>query len=238
MYWVCADCLTLAMQLAGASDLPAPQVLRQRITTLLETMRARGNDANIPQQDVGEAMYAIVAFMDEQILRSEWPGRQQWMNQPLQLTYFNENTAGEGFFTRMQALQEQPNRAPVLEIFYLCLALGFQGKYAVPGTGDIGAVTEHTAALLNRRLPNSDEISARGSARDNTRTLVPRGAPLVMVSAGLLALAVLGFVVLLIVSRSNASSAADRIRREAPARPAAPVSALERRPEALDQEQG
>src|SRR4051812_27463215 len=114
MYWVCSDCLTLAMQLAGASDLPAPQVLRQRITTLLETMRARGNEANIPPQDVGDAMYAIVAFMDEQILRSEWPSRQQWMGQPLQLTYFNENTAGEGFFTRMEALERSQNRAHVL----------------------------------------------------------------------------------------------------------------------------
>ena len=73
------------------------------------------------------ALYAIVAFMDEQILRSQWSGRQQWMSQPLQLTYFNENTAGEGFFTRMQALEQRPNQAHVLEIYYLCLALGFRG---------------------------------------------------------------------------------------------------------------
>jgi len=37
------------------------------------------------------------------------------MGQPLQLVYFNENTAGEGFFQRMSALQNDPQRAHVLE---------------------------------------------------------------------------------------------------------------------------
>jgi type VI secretion system protein ImpK len=131
MYWACADALSLASQLAWARDLPSPDVLQRRIAGLFEQMARKCREAGIPDDDVMEARYAIAAFMDEQIFRSPWPGRQQWMAQPLQMVYFNENTAGEGFFSRLQNLQQQPQRVHVLQIYYLCMALGFQGKFAV-----------------------------------------------------------------------------------------------------------
>lgn len=226
MYWVCSDCLTLAMQLGSAQDLPAPQVLRQRITTLLDAMTSKAAEANIQRSDLAEAQYAIVAFMDEQILRSQWPGRQQWMSQPLQLTYFNENTAGEGFFLRMQALEQRPQQAHVLEIYYLCLALGFRGKYALQAAGDVEAVEERAGTILGRQLPASDEISPHGSQRENARGSLKRGSPIVLVSFAFLALAVIAFIVLKITTSVSASEGADQIRHSTPAQLPAPVSGL------------
>src|SRR2546428_552240 len=94
MYWVCSDVLTLATQLATARDLPSPDILQRRIDTLFEQMAGKAREANIPEADVNDAKYALVAFIDEQIFRSPWPGRNQWMSKPLQLVYYNENTAG------------------------------------------------------------------------------------------------------------------------------------------------
>jgi type VI secretion system protein ImpK len=96
MYWVCSDVLTLATQLASARDLPSPDVLQRRIDSLFDQMARKGQEAGIPDADIADAKYALTAFIDEQILRSPWPGRQQWMARPLQLTYYGENTAGEG----------------------------------------------------------------------------------------------------------------------------------------------
>ena len=226
MYWVCSECITLAMQIGSAQDLPAPQVLRQRISTLLETTATRATENGIPRADLNEALYAIVAFMDEQILRSQWPGRQQWMSQPLQLTYFNENTAGEGFFLRMQAIEQRPEQAHILEIYYLCLALGFRGKYAVHAAGDADAVEERVSAALGRRLPPSDEISPHGYQRETPRSLAERSTPIVLASFAFLALSVIAFVVLKIITGVNASDGAEQIRHSTPAQLPAPVSII------------
>ena len=59
--------------------------------------------------------------------------RDVWMSNPLQLHYFNENLAGEGFFYRLERILADPRRVEALRVYYLCLLFGFQGKYAVRG---------------------------------------------------------------------------------------------------------
>jgi type IV/VI secretion system ImpK/VasF family protein len=51
------------------------------------------------------------------------------MNSPLQLQIYREFRAGENFFARMGALLQRPQPSPALEVYYLCLALGFTGAH-------------------------------------------------------------------------------------------------------------
>jgi len=217
MYWACADAMSLATQLASARDLPAPDVLQRRISGLFEQMARRCRDYGISDDDVLEARYAIAAFMDEQIFRSPWPGRQQWMSQPLQLVYFNENTAGEGFFTRVQYLQQQPGRAHVLQIYYLCMALGFQGKFAVRGGEGLAALADHVGAQVVRSLPGSEAISPHGEPRDPIRNFVRREMPIVALSIAFFVLALILFLVFKVVLASSASEAATQMTKPTPA---------------------
>jgi type VI secretion system protein ImpK len=207
MYWACSDPLTLAMQLATARDLPAPDVLQRRVASMFDQMATKCRDAGIPEDDANEAKYAIAAFTDEQVFRSSWPGRQHWMAQPLQLVYFNENTAGEGFFRRMAMLQGQPQRAHVLEIYYLCLALGFQGQYAVRGGEGLGPIIDQVGARLGAAAGGSDVFSPHGEPREALRGLMQREAPLVGLSIAFFALAVVIFIVLKLVLAGSVSSA-------------------------------
>jgi type VI secretion system protein ImpK len=213
MYWACSDPLTLATQLANARDLPSPDVLQRRVSSLFDQMTRKCREAGIPDEDANEAKYAIAAFTDEQIFRSAWPGRSQWMGQPLQLVYFNENTAGEGFFHRMAALQNQPARAHVLEIYYLCLCLGFQGQYAVRGGEGLGPIVDQLAARLGATAGNSDVISPHGEPREAFRGLMRREMPLVGLSIAFFGLAVVVFIVLKLVLVGSVSSAASEMTR-------------------------
>jgi type VI secretion system protein ImpK len=215
MYWACSDPLTLASQLAGARDLPSPDVLQRRVSSLFDQMNRKCRDAGISDEDANEAKYAIAAFTDEQIFRSAWPGRAQWMGQPLQLIYFNENTAGEGFFTRMAALQNQPSRAHVLEIYYLCLCLGFQGQYAVRGGEGLGPIIDQLGARLGSGV-SSDVISPHGEPREALRGLMRREMPLVGLSIAFFALAVVVFIVLKLVLAGSVSSAAQDMTKGNP----------------------
>lgn len=214
MYWVCADVLTLATQLANARDLPSMEVLQRRIESLFDQMARKAQEAGIPDQDVADAKYALVAFIDEQILRSPWPGRQQWMARPLQLVYYGENTAGEGFFVRMDGLSRDAARSHVFEIYYLCLALGFQGVYAVRNDGEgLSAMTERGSSLLQRFLPSGDNISPHGDPTDARRGFGRSDVPVVALGIGCLALALIAFIALKVVLSSNVSSANESMNK-------------------------
>ncbi len=214
MYWVASDALSLGSQLGLAQALPPVDELQRRISGMFDQMQRRCRDVGIPQEDFDDARYAIAAFIDEQVVRTEWPGRAQWLANPLQMVYFHENTAGEGFFTRMTALQAQPQRAHVLEIYYWCLELGFQGKFAVGATeGGVAPVASNVGAELSRALPPSEMISPHGEPNEQVATLVQRERPIVALSLAFFGLALLVFIGLKIALMVSVSSTNDRMAK-------------------------
>jgi type VI secretion system protein ImpK len=206
MYWACAGGLSLASQVGLAKGLPPADELQRRVSAMFDQMARRCREVGIPEEDFNEARYAIAAFIDEQVTRTDWPGRTTWLSRPLQFLYFNENTAGEGFFSRMAALEGQSQRAHVLEIYYLCLELGFQGKYAVRAGEGLAPILDQVGAEVSRALPPSEIVSPHGEPRDPMRTLVQRERPIVTLSLAFLGLALAGFLVLKLILIGSASS--------------------------------
>ena len=212
MYWACGEVLSVGAQLAEAPGLPSPDILKRRIGTLLEDMERRGLELGIPKRDLDDAKYAIVAFIDEQLFRAPWAGRQEWMLEPLQLVYFNENTAGEGFFDRLDALERDPARLHVLEVYYLCLTLGFQGKYAVRGGEGLGVTIDRLVGILARATPQGDVLSPRGAPPDAGQGRAKRETPVLLLAGGLVALAIVVAIVLKLVLVSATSDVTARIQ--------------------------
>jgi type VI secretion system protein ImpK len=170
IYWPSAPALILATQLPSAGALPAPHDLRQRIIDVLDRMVGAARAARVPEAEIAEARYALVAFIDEQILKSSWPGRVEWMNQPLQLTLYREVTAGENFFARMRALLNHGGHEFALEIYYLCLALGFRGAYGVSGNpAALASFADAARERIAQRLPSAAKLSPSALPRDRAR---------------------------------------------------------------------
>jgi type VI secretion system protein ImpK len=78
-----------------------------------------------------------------------------WARKPLQDELFGEHRAGENYFTYVDKLMQRddaPVLADILEVYQLCLLLGFKGKYA-PGAAGGGAAGDPEAlASISRRL--------------------------------------------------------------------------------------
>lgn len=216
MYWACGEVLSVSAGLAEAPDLPSPDILRRRMGTLLEDMDRRGLELGVPKRDLDDAKYAVVAFIDEQLFRAPWAGRQEWMLEPLQLVYFNENTAGEGFFDRLDALEREPARLHVLQVYYVCLTLGFQGKFAVRGGDGLSATIDRLVGILSRATPQGDVLSPRGAPADAGQRRARREAPVLILAGGLVALAIVVAVVLEVVLVSATSDAAARVQASTP----------------------
>jgi type VI secretion system protein ImpK len=216
IYWVCADAIALAAQLGEAQELPKPEVLRQRINVLFSEMAQKGRQIGVSDVDLRDVTYAISAFMDEQLLRSSWTERQVWLAQPLQLAYFNENTAGEGFFQRLQILAGTPGKEHLVQIYYLCMALGFRGRYSVPGAGgDIKGEQDYARNVVSAKLLQDQVLSPSGISRAGVVAGSKRRWPVAKLGAGLCLVCIVIFAILKTVILSNASSAAEEIRQVA-----------------------
>ena len=120
-----------------------PAELRDRLTALIDAQERRARGGEVPWDSYVEARFAVLAWVDELILNSPWAKRSDW--QHLMLKYYGTLNAGNQFFDRLE--QPPASQRGVLEMYYFCLALGFEGKFAL---------AENSRALheLKQRLHN------------------------------------------------------------------------------------
>jgi len=101
------------------------------IQRLISESQHTANDGNFPQEDYDLARFAIFAWVDEAILSSSWKEKSRWQGEQLQRFYYQTTDAGEIFFDRLNAIG--PHQRDVREVYYLCLAMGFSGRYCHEG---------------------------------------------------------------------------------------------------------
>jgi type VI secretion system protein ImpK len=106
---------------------PSPQEQRLVIRGLLEQAEAiLGTGA-----DWELARYAIISWIDELLVDSPWEGAEWWSNNVLEMELFNTRACFEQFYVRAREASKLPQR-DALEVFYVCMMLGFRGLYRDP----------------------------------------------------------------------------------------------------------
>lgn len=107
---------------------------REQITKSFDVLERMSFERQVGIPAVQNAKYALAAFVDETVLASENPGRMEWMSNPLQLEFFGEHLAGENFFQKLNQLRQGGEKnIDLLELYYTCLQLGFEGMYRMRG---------------------------------------------------------------------------------------------------------
>lgn len=199
---VAAPVFALALQLRGQKDPGAFDTLRHRIEDALATFERRALRASIEAEDVELARFALVAFIDEIVLRSNWPIRDAWASRPLQMQYFDEVNAGVVFYEKLEQLRGRSQRAKVdvLEIYVTVIGLGFRGRHAdTEGASKVRAllrsVTDEIEAARSVRGSRqlSPSWSASALAPQSVRELPPWVAAAVAAAALLLVYLVLSW---------------------------------------------
>jgi type VI secretion system protein ImpK len=211
MYWVCSDVLSLILQLRNSRDLPAPDILQRRVLGLFETMMQNGREQRIPEQDMTDAKFALAAFADEVIYHSTWPGKTQWLSNPLQLQFFGINTAGDGFFANLDNLHGARGRNHVAQIYFLCLALGFQGKYRLRNQEGLQQVVEGLGNYVAVQEGGGDQIAPNAERKDAGAGTVRKELPFVGIAIGILVAAALVVVAMRLMIQSNAEEVSKTI---------------------------
>lgn len=117
--------------------------IRAALKAAMEQAKALGYTSEINQL----AFFAVVSLLDESVLKLQSPAFADWAQRPMQEEMFGHNRAGEVFFDNLRMLlarQDSQETADCLEVYCLCMLLGFKGKYALAAV-----VTTYTSGAGN-----------------------------------------------------------------------------------------
>jgi len=135
--------------------------MKKHLRVAEQRARARGYS----EEDVKRVIFAVVAFLDESVLSSRNPTFADWPRLPLQAELFGNQLGGEVFFQELQRIlnrQDANEVADLLEVFGLCILLGFKGRYAAGGSGDLRAMQMAVQEKIRRIRGSSGALSPRG----------------------------------------------------------------------------
>ena len=143
------------------------ETLYEDIKRLIDNFEKWMFKHNYTRKEIEDIKYAFVATIDEKILLSSAPIKNSWAKHPLQMEYFNENSAGEGFYKRLENIRLSGEMyLSVLEFYYWCLELGFKGKYLIHGVERINnLIRDVREQLLSHMQINSVKKKKRPIAR-------------------------------------------------------------------------
>ncbi|HXP85060.1 MAG TPA: DotU family type IV/VI secretion system protein [Bryobacteraceae bacterium] len=139
-----------------------PYSFRQQLWAGIKQAEEEARRRGYAAEDIELAIFAVVAFLDESVLSLRLPVFADWPRQPLQEERYGHHIAGEIFFQNLQKLlgrSDNHELADLLEVYHLCLLLGFAGRYLLGGRGDLRGVIMQTAEKIQRVRQIGTEFS-------------------------------------------------------------------------------
>lgn len=209
-----AELFALAAPLrSGRGSAELPENLRERVMAGFDTLERMAFERSIPSSVTQDAKYALAAFIDEAVIASEWPGRNEWMSSPLQLELFGEHLAGEGFFRRLGELRQGGEaNVDLLELYYVCLQLGFEGMYRMQGLEQLMALQVDLRKQLEdyRGVPDH-RLSTHATPNQGIFQRVGKYLPYWVITSVTAAVLVVGYSGYVAAIESRTSSARERV---------------------------
>lgn len=126
-----------------------PAGLRDYLLRAIADFETRARAAGATPEHVLISRYALCTMIDEAVANMPWGASPEWVQQSLLVTLHREGFGGEKFFLLLDKAMEDPRRnIDLLELMYVCIALGFEGRYSVIDNG------RQQLDLLRDRLHN------------------------------------------------------------------------------------
>ncbi|HEY2377824.1 MAG TPA: DotU family type IV/VI secretion system protein [Gemmatimonadaceae bacterium] len=193
---------------------------RARIKQVLAGAEQEARQAGYAADDIRLGLFAVIAFLDETVLNSGQAMFADWPRRPLQQEVFGVHMAGELFFQYLQQLlgrQDSEDLADVLEVYELCLLLGYKGRYSASQGSELQVLAGQLSEKIDRVHGGVGELSPEwrpssteiGQPRD---VWVPRLIA-TAAAAGVLALVLyVGFAISLHSGKSDLAVATQLVR--------------------------
>jgi len=127
--------------------------LHQRLVNEIKSFEMRVKELGIPSEIVLSSRYIMCTILDEAVLNTPWGCESAWHQKTLLSIFHNEASGGEKFYVILNRLRESPSEnLYILELFYICLSLGFEGKYRLMqrGKDSIDNIRDELFSIIRR----------------------------------------------------------------------------------------
>jgi type VI secretion system protein ImpK len=122
--------LSMLGRLRDTPSHPDPATLKNTIIDKIRTFERKAQDLGVDQEMVFWARYVLCTVTDELVLTTPWGNQSIWRDQSLLVTLHKEAWGGEKFFQLLQKLLQNPAKnLELLELMYICLTFGFEGRF-------------------------------------------------------------------------------------------------------------
>lgn len=120
-----APLLGMLTRINNSAAHPDPTGLRQQLSMKVKEFERTVMGRGVTPETARAASYVLRSALDEAVLGTAWGSKSDWRGKGL-----GDALGGERFFSGIETLLKDPSRnLALLELMYLCLALGFEGKY-------------------------------------------------------------------------------------------------------------
>src|SRR5437763_2103907 len=124
--------LAAVPQIRHALRHPDPSGLRMRLREQVAAFERSALAAGIAQAEVHKARFALCALLDDSAAATPW-GR-EWA--PLLAVFHGETSGVDKFFGVLdELLAEHRRNTELLEFLFICLEIGFEGRFRSGGGG-------------------------------------------------------------------------------------------------------
>jgi len=196
-----APLLALAGQLRNTFSHVDPGGLFRQVAQEIKDFEAAAAKAGAKPDAVLAGRYALCTLIDEIVLNTPWGSQSVWANQTLLNLFHKEGWGGEKFFQMVDRVMQQPAaNLDLLELLYLCMAMGLEGKYRVQsgGRSQLDAIQANVAqAIRAQRGEFERELSPHWHGVVDARPKLAQYVPLWVVAAvgaGITLLVYFGFL--------------------------------------------
>lgn len=131
-----ATLMSEAVRLKHSYEFEDLHSLQERLSAEIKLFEHRLVQQGVESSQVMAARYVLCTALDEAVATTPWGNESEWSSMSLLSSFHNETFGGEKFFQLLDRLSRNPvKHLPLLELMYLCISLGFEGKYRVMPRG-------------------------------------------------------------------------------------------------------
>ena len=145
--------LNIIPQLRGSLTHPNSSGLRDSLAQGVREFEAQARAEGASTETAIAARYALCTLIDETAASTPWGVSGAWAQHGLLAMFHGETEGGEKFFQLLARLAENPHaHRDVLELMYVCLQLGFEGRYRIMDGGQrqLEAIRRRLLAIIRK----------------------------------------------------------------------------------------
>lgn len=168
--------ITLGTHMRSMNHVADSNALFQQVYDDIVALDKQLEQLGISKEHAITTRYLLCAFIDEMAMSTPWGAQSIWTQKSLLMTFHNNALGGIKFFEIINLLLQNPaTNIDMLELCYVMITLGFEGKFrfADGGRYELDRISENLFQVIsNQRAEVNKKLSIHGEGINNQQTLM------------------------------------------------------------------